>query len=168
MALDYSGLVHPDYETHQGMKGHQPITEDEKKQGFVKRTWAGRSVRLRCCFCPYESAFDEAGMRLHVFQIHWLKANPGDALEQQGATRAPQARLFTGDGKLVTEMPTAPAREPEPALRITHNGPTPPPPMVRMSSVPVENFQGLNLESRLENAVASMIEDGTLNGTHEN
>lgn len=167
MALDYSGLPHPDYDTHQGMKGHRPETVEEKQQGYVKRLWAGRAVRLRCCFCPYEAAFDEAGMRLHVFQIHWLKANPGDAQEQQAATRAPQARLFTGDGKLVTEMPNTP--EPEPALRIvTHNAPVPP----RMAPAPApvvrENFQDTELENRLAGAFASMVEDGTLNGENEN
>lgn len=161
MTPDYRTLPHPDYDTHPGMKGHAPETEEEARQGYVKRSWAGRVVRLRCCHCPFECAFIEQDMRLHLFKAHWLKANPQDGTEEASALREPKARLFDGNGKLITAMPVA-AHERVPALRTE-----PSPVAARVAPVPMENFLGQDITERLEAAVADMLETGELNGAHE-
>lgn len=162
--FDYSTLPHPDYDAHLGMVGHRPLNEQEARQGYVKRSWAKRVIRLRCCFCPFDSPMDETGMQLHVYQMHWLKYNPQEA--PQNTMRSPEARLFNANGDLVTEMPVAPADDSP--LHVVRAGnldsPIPPPVAGREQ---VENFHGVSHETRLEAVAADMVRDGILNATHE-
>lgn len=168
--FDYSTLPHPDYATHRGMVGHKPATPEEARQGYVKRAWGRRVVRLRCCFCPFDSAMDEAGMQLHVYQMHWLKYNAQPSPDVPLETRAPEARLFGANGELVTEMPVAPAAPADDSpLHVVHtstlSAPVPPPPVAGRGTV--ENFHGVDYQSRLEAVTADMVRDGLLNGTNE-
>ena len=74
---DFSVLKAPDYDKHPGMAGHKPATDEERKQGFVIRKWAGIRDRMRCCFCPYDQDVDYADMAVHLMR-HWLQQNPHD------------------------------------------------------------------------------------------
>lgn len=78
MKFSYEGVPLPDYETKLGVEGHQPKTEEERKQGYVIRLWSNLT-RLRCIFCPFEchhagnSSIND--MRLHLYTKHWLPFN---------------------------------------------------------------------------------------------
>lgn len=167
--FDYSTLPHPDYDNHRGMAGHKPATPEEARQGYVKRSWGNRVVRLRCCFCPFDSPMDEAGMQLHVYQMHWLKFNAQESPQTQ-AVRPPEARLFSANGELVTEMPVTSADDSP--LHVVRSAPTlnapAPPPIAGRTSAQVENFQATGVESYLEALTADMVREGLLtNGKNE-
>lgn len=122
--IDYSGLPRPDY-NKRGMEGHQPLSDAERKQGWTRRAWMKRVIRLRCSFCPYDCGDMEAAMQLHVYQMHYMKnqLNAGPEaqaiLENFQAAAEKEAQMHGGSGVQVETLNApVPMRKAAPAAPV--------------------------------------------------